>query len=34
MSDILKNIKQSMAELGASLSKLSINGKVAFDREK
>lgn len=34
LSDILKNIKQSMAELGASLSKLSINGKVAFDREK
>lgn len=34
LSDILKNIKQSMAELSVSLSKVSINGKVAFDREK
>ena len=33
LSGFLKNIKQSMAELGASLSKVSINGKVAFVRE-
>ena len=34
LNDILKNVKQSMAELGASLSKVSINGKVVFAREK
>lgn len=34
LNDILKNVKQYMAELGASLSRVSINGKVTFVRDK
>lgn len=34
LKDMLKNIKHSMAELGASLSKVSLNGKVVFENKK
>lgn len=34
LKDILKNIRHSMAELGASLSKVSINGKVIFQNKE
>lgn len=34
LSDILRSIKESMAELGANLSKVTINGRVTFHREK
>ena len=34
LSDVLINLRQSMAELGANLSKVTINGKVAFHRKK